>query len=298
MKILFLINIGRRKRLPPQSLLDEFHRLLTGAAVDYRIEQTSSIAEAEAHAAQGISQGYDTVWIGGGDGTVNVLLNATFGMGVTLGVLPMGTVNALARSLGIPRNPLAAARYLLGAQPTNLDVGVANGRHFLCFASAGFDASVVHDASLAIKSNLGRAAFLVSGVGAAMKMSRLAKFEIDFRDGTEPRTDCGHSLVLSNICNYAGLRLFHNVHPSSGNMEMALFRHNRLLPILGWSARAAFGKAGESPAVGHRLVSSFHLTSSQPLFIQLDGEPIHLGDDRSIDFQCLPGAARILLKHA
>lgn len=304
MKVFFVVNMQRRNRKPPQELLEQFEALFREHGVEHKIAPSHSIEHARELVDEALASGYDTLWVGGGDGTVNVLLNYSIGKGLTYGIVPMGTVNALARSLGIPSLPIEAARYLLGASPKPVDVGRINDRHFLCFASVGFDASVVHYLSEDIKKRFGRLAFLVSGVQAFQKRGTIAPFQIEAAavesdDKTHPLSETAHSFILSNIENYAGFRLFHKVQPGSGSMELYLFRQRRLWPMLAWCARLGFGPCRSSRLlryVGHHLVTEFTVKSEAPMFLQIDGEAMHLDDDREFRFTCLPGAVKLLLK--
>src|SRR5579863_2798376 len=72
---------------------------------------------------QAIERGCDAVLVCGGDGTVHEVMQALVGTEVALGVVPMGTANALASDLGISRSPDKAIRALLNAEPTPVPVG-------------------------------------------------------------------------------------------------------------------------------------------------------------------------------
>lgn len=104
----------------------------------------------------------------GGDGTVNEIING-LSTDATLGIIPLGTANVLARELGIPREPNAAARRILGGETTRIDLGIATGqdgeeRRFACMAGIGFDAEVVQRVTPRLKRYLGVLAFPLRGL--------------------------------------------------------------------------------------------------------------------------------------
>ncbi len=104
----------------------------------------------------------------GGDGTVNEIING-LATDATLGIIPLGTANVLARELGIPREPNAAARRILGGETTRIDLGIAIGadgeeRRFACMAGIGFDAEVVQRVTPRLKRYLGVLAFPLRGL--------------------------------------------------------------------------------------------------------------------------------------
>ena len=99
----------------------------------------------------------------GGDGTVNEVLNG-LSLEATLGVLPLGTANVLARELGLPLDPSEACRRILEGERCRVDFGVATDdegaeRRFACMAGIGFDAKVISAVTPRLKRNLRRLAF-------------------------------------------------------------------------------------------------------------------------------------------
>jgi diacylglycerol kinase family enzyme len=313
-KIFFLVN-GGRKPVPPR-MLEQFRGILAKNSSAHRLEVSLSLEHAHQLVEEACAGEVDTLWVGGGDGTIHVLLNQALGRGMTFGVVPMGTVNALARSLGIPLNPVAAVEYLLNSKPQAMDVGLVNGtQRFLCFASIGFDAAVVHDVTGAFKRRCGRVAYFLAGLRAVFLMKRVVPFEVEMQsapaDGVigEKCTATaavpavaqqGYSLMVSNVSNYAGFCLFHDVQPCSGSMEFWLFRKRRLDSMLGWAAVTGIRSRGLQRrferSVGHYLLGGFTVRSEQPMFLQLDGEAVRLGENREYRFECLPSAAMVLRK--
>ncbi len=99
----------------------------------------------------------------GGDGTVNEVLNG-LSRGATLGILPLGTANVLARELGLPLEPEGACQKILTGTASRMDVGVAadeagTERRFACMAGIGFDAEVVSEVGSRLKRYLRSLAF-------------------------------------------------------------------------------------------------------------------------------------------
>jgi diacylglycerol kinase (ATP) len=99
----------------------------------------------------------------GGDGTVNEVING-LQSDATLGILPLGTANVLARELGVPRKLDHACRRILTGERTRIDLGVATNqdgveRRFACMAGIGFDASVVRTVTPRLKRYLRVLAF-------------------------------------------------------------------------------------------------------------------------------------------
>ncbi|MDQ8697162.1 diacylglycerol kinase family protein [Hyphomicrobium sp. LHD-15] len=92
------------------------------------------IEEAIAEAAQ---QDIDVLIVGGGDGTLRTAARYLMGSSIALGILPLGTMNRLAKDLEIPLDLRRAAHFLATAQPTKIDVAKINDSIFLCNSLMG-----------------------------------------------------------------------------------------------------------------------------------------------------------------
>jgi diacylglycerol kinase family enzyme len=95
--------------------------------------------------------------VGGGDGTISAAAAAVARCGKTLGILPLGTMNLFARSLGIPLEMATAAEALAGAQKTTVDIAEVNGRFFVHHVALGLHARMILvRARLDYRSRLGK----------------------------------------------------------------------------------------------------------------------------------------------
>jgi diacylglycerol kinase family enzyme len=103
-------------------------------------------AEAEQQAADAVAAGSAAVVAIGGDGSAHAALQAVAGTSTPLAVIPAGTGNDLSLALGIPRNPVAAARAaaedLLAGQLRAVDAGRTGGRWWATVLCCGFDSAV------------------------------------------------------------------------------------------------------------------------------------------------------------
>lgn len=124
-------------------------------AVRFEIIETKSPSQARTLARVAISHGADIVAAAGGDGTLGEVLNAVYGTRAKLGVLPLGTGNDFARTLGIGNDLDSAIRALSSGHSRTVDIGRATwgeqSRLFLNIAGCGFDSLVAR------RINAGRA---------------------------------------------------------------------------------------------------------------------------------------------
>lgn len=113
-----------------------------------------------------IAKGIKVVVIGGGDGTVASVANALAHRQVVLGVLPLGTGNDFARTLGIPIELADACRVVAGGYYEPIDLGQVNGRYFVNTTIIGFPAYLNHNVPNWLKGIAGRVAYALMAVYA------------------------------------------------------------------------------------------------------------------------------------
>jgi diacylglycerol kinase (ATP) len=130
-------------------------------------------------ARRAVVEGYERVVAGGGDGTLNEVLNgvasAPGGLdAIMLGVIPLGTGNDFATTLGMPEDAEAAAAALVdGATPRQVDVWRANDRCFVNVSGGGFLAEVSDAVDTRLKTIAGKLAYLIGGVQAIWRYDPL-----------------------------------------------------------------------------------------------------------------------------
>jgi YegS/Rv2252/BmrU family lipid kinase len=109
------------------------------------VKVTTGPGDARRWAEQAAREGVELLLVAGGDGTANEAAWGLLGSPTTLGLVPVGSGNGLARTLGIPLRPRRALEALEGGVARRMDVGMINGRPFLNVSGAGFDAVVGAD---------------------------------------------------------------------------------------------------------------------------------------------------------
>jgi diacylglycerol kinase (ATP) len=156
------------KRARRESELEVALALLRNAGVEAHLILSTSRLQAEENARQAVSEGCDTIFACGGDGTIHNIIQVLANTQVALAVLPMGTANALAHDLALPMNGVAAATAALHGTPRRvalgkveyLDVdGQPGSRFFVIAAGVGVDAHLFHKLGTGTKRHLGMAAY-------------------------------------------------------------------------------------------------------------------------------------------
>jgi YegS/Rv2252/BmrU family lipid kinase len=142
-KIAFIINpkSGRRKKTDLVSFIRQNLDMEKYSPFFYTTEYSG---HASLLATQAISEGCTKIVAVGGDGTVNEVGATVINLNASLGILPRGSGNGLARHLGIPANLLRAIEILNRGQSKRIDAGKLNDIWFFCTCGVGFDARIGH----------------------------------------------------------------------------------------------------------------------------------------------------------
>ena len=140
-KIAFIINpqSGTEKKGELPTLIQQE---LNAAVFDSEIVFTQFRGHGTLLAKEYVEKKYDWVIAVGGDGTVNEIARSLVHSDTSLGIIPIGSGNGLARHLGIPMNTKKAIQQLNQSEPIFMDYGIVNDKPFFCTCGTGFDAYV------------------------------------------------------------------------------------------------------------------------------------------------------------
>ncbi len=123
-------------------LVKRIDDLFKDRGIRYQIALTGHKGHGIELAYEAVIAGFSNIVAAGGDGTIREAAEPLIGKAVTLGILPYGSGNGLARNLGIPLKREDALKGLLEWAPRKIDVGIANDRPFFCAVGVGLDAEV------------------------------------------------------------------------------------------------------------------------------------------------------------
>jgi len=143
----------------------------------------------------------DRVILAGGDGTMNAAAPALLETGLPFGIIPLGTGNDLARTLGIPEDPAEAARVAAGGHLHPIDLGLVNDVPFFNVASIGFGVDLTHALTRDAKRRWGKLGYAVAGLRV---LARLQPFVAEIRCGGEVVRSRTVHVAVANGRHYGG----------------------------------------------------------------------------------------------
>jgi diacylglycerol kinase family enzyme len=265
------------------------------------VELTLTLTERPEHAtelARGLADA-ERIYVFGGDGLLNEVLNGLDGDAV-VGVLPGGRTNVVARALGVPLDPAAAARALVSARPRRISLGRANGRRFAFAAGIGFDAELVRRVDRLGRRDDGRRPGDLAFTWEAAKL--LARRRGRYEPALEIEGFGRAAFVIvanGHPYSYAGSRPLRVAPDARFELGLDLVAPQRILlravpRFVGYAFRGG-GERAEDVLYGHDL-DRIEVRCDHPLPLQVDGED--LGDALSVLFEAERDAVSILAPDA
>lgn len=221
--------------------------------------------------ARGLAAGgFDRVVIGGGDGTLNAAIPGLLEAGLPFGILPLGTANDLARSLGIPIELEDAARIIATEQPRPVDLGEVNGHCYFNVASIGFSAELAAELKAGAKKRFGKLGYAVAAMGL---LRRARPFTAELRhDGRMERIRTIQVSVGNGRHYGGGMTVSEEARPDDGLLDVYSLevRHWwRLVALLPWLRR---GTQGQWRDVRAFSTTELELRTRRPRPVNTDGE--------------------------
>jgi diacylglycerol kinase (ATP) len=206
---------GRRRRQRRDADVDAAATVLRQGGVEVSVASTQGRSEAAGQTREAIAQGCDTVFACGGDGTIHDVVQGLVDTQAALGIIPLGTANALAHDLRIPLSASAAAHAALTFQPCRIAAGrieFANfkgeclSRHFAITAGVGVDAQLFYGLKATVKGRLGMAAYYAMAWRLWMT-HRLERFCAEYSEvgSRQLRREILTQLLAVRIRNFGGV---------------------------------------------------------------------------------------------
>jgi YegS/Rv2252/BmrU family lipid kinase len=143
----------------------------------------------------------DLVVVGGGDGTINAAAPGIVDTGLPLGILPLGTANDLARTLGVPVDLGDAVAVVAAGHTRRIDLGSVNGHPYFNVASLGFGVDLTHALTSDAKRRWGPLGYAVAGLRV---LRRLRPFHVDIEIGGDRHRSRTVHFAVGNGRHYGG----------------------------------------------------------------------------------------------
>lgn len=227
--------------------------------------------------------------LGGGDGTISSAAETLYKYKLLLGILPLGTANDLARSLGIPNNLPDAFQTIISNYRSKINLGVINGHYFLNAAHIGLGVTVTHELTPEVKKKWGVLSYLKAAF-AAFKNNR--SFRVTISANGESHQMRSIQLAIGNGRYYGG----GNVIDENSKIDDGLLCLYSLPPSSLWEllTRAPLLRYGKHSQMRNTFTISskrIEISTKRAKEIHADGEPV---SKTPAIFEVIPHALEVI----
>ncbi len=277
-------------------VLQEVNSLLLPWAGHLDIFLTTRPGDARTAAHQAVVENYDTLITAGGDGTLNECLNgvAEVPQGlkkITFGVLPGGTANDFAATLGMPSDPIEASLELTAAPIESVDLCQLDDHYFVNVSAGGFIAEASGALSPGFKAVAGKLAYFIGGMQALIQ-GEARYVRIETRGGSSPPSWSQNVLVFA-VANASSAGGGKPVAPRAsiqdGLLDLLTIEPMPMTELVGLIPQLTSDDPPTDPRVRRLQAQEISMTFDDTISVNADGEPREV---RSCVYRVFPGTAR------
>jgi diacylglycerol kinase (ATP) len=220
--------------------------------------------------------GYRLLVLGGGDGSVSSVVDFLAHHDVILGLLPLGTANDFARTLGIPSDIEGACQTIAGGKVVDVDLGLAGDNYYVNVASVGLGVGATQALSPWLKKSAGPLAYPAAAIKAFLSHEPFSA-RLTFPDGDHEPVEYGRLLqvAVGNGRFYGGGMV---VAPESGiddrSLDVYAIEMGRHRDLIGVARYLKSGDFIRSESVSHYCTERVRLETEPDLSINIDGEVV------------------------
>ena len=272
--------------------IERITECLQQSGLQVEVHLTEQAGDGQRLAAEAVQAGVKRVVAAGGDGTINEVIQSLAGTSTELAIVPLGTGNVFARSIGLDERHLAdSCQIAAGGQVRTIDLGLMGGRYFAATAGAGIDAQVALNLDPGWKQRIGKVAFVPELLRTILiEDPHVLRLTMDGRTIEGPMW----GVLICNTNEYTW-----RIHPvpdsreDDGLLDVVVLHRHGFLDFLDLVGRMFF--SGET-AVGHPTASimrvgHMEMEATPPMPWQVEGEPLGM---TPVAVQVMPGALRLV----
>jgi YegS/Rv2252/BmrU family lipid kinase len=230
----------------------------------------------------------DAIVIAGGDGTINSALPSLIEAGKPVGILPLGTANDLARTLGIPAGPTEAAEVIIAGRRKKIDVGRVNDVHFVNVASIGLSVEIAERQDPELKRQLGALSYVAA---ALTTIGQATLFAATIQCGDRREKINAYQIAVGNGVFYGGgMKIAADAAIDNGVLDIYAIKTASIPDLVAMAPAFVEGRHGGREAVTTFRGETARIETARPMPVNTDGE---VTTRTPADFSVLRGALEV-----
>lgn len=235
------------------------------------------------------SQDYTDVVAVGGDGTVNQVAKSVMGTNITLGIVPAGSGNGLARSLGLSMKVEEVIKQIYIGKTVAIDNGTVNGIPFFCTSGVGFDAHIGN--LFATSAKRGLQSYVKITFRELFKY-RAKNYILKFNDQELKRK--AFLITVANAGQYGNdFYIAPEANMQDGKFHIAILKPFNPLSVFGLLAKIMKHKAHLSKHIETYTTNKITIIRDDKDTVHFDGEPAI--ESAEVTYECKPGSLKVIV---
>ncbi|KQN72342.1 lipid kinase [Devosia sp. Leaf64] len=265
-RALMLVNPNARRGA---EALDPIIERFANGGVDAVVERFETPDEVSADIARRRHEA-DLVIVCGGDGTINSAAKGILETGLPMGIMPMGTANDLARTLGIPNNLLQAADVIINGSIRRVDLGEVNGHPFFNVASMGLSVDLARGLTPEAKRRWGKLGYALAAIKVATRAERFRAEIISDTGNAKVKT---LQIAVGNGVHYGGGTMIHaDATIEDGHLDLYSLELKNVWKFGLMLGAFRQGRHGAWDEVRTAKSTEFDIRTEVPMAVNTDGD--------------------------
>lgn len=288
-KFIYNPNSGERRISHELDKIIEIYQQYDYIVVPFRLSKNRPVEDAFFD----IDTNYDHVLISGGDGTVDLILNAmkAINIDIPIGILPCGTANDFAKAVNLPFNPKDSIERIVNSKPKKIDIGKINDKYFINVASAGMFTDVSQKINPDFKNSIGKVSYYLKGIEEALYMRKFS-IEVEAKD-VEYKGDM-YLMLIFNGKTAGNINLAYKAKVDDGLLDVIIVKEvllPNMLPLLISVLKGEHLEGYNKDEILYFKTDKLKVDCKDNLITDIDGEK---GPDFPLEIECIKDGIQLL----
>ena len=288
-KFIYNPNSGERRISHELDKIIEVYQHYGYVVVPFRLCKNRSVNDAFFD----IESNYDHILISGGDGTVDLILNAikALNVNIPIGILPCGTANDFAKAVNLPFDVKEAIERIVNTRPKKIDIGKINDKYFINVASAGMFTDVSQKINPDFKNSIGKVSYYLKGIEEALYMR---KFSIEVKSKEVEYDGDMYLMLIFNGKTAGNINLAYKAKVDDGLLDVIVVKNvmfPNILPLLRSILKGEHLEGYNKDEILYFKTNKLKIDCKDNLITDIDGEK---GPDFPLEIECIKDGIELL----
>ena len=288
-KLIYNPNSGEKSIVNSLDFIIIIYQKHNITLIPYRIDKNECIDKAFLD----IDDKYEHLIIAGGDGTIDIIINTMKNLNIDMpvGILPVGTANDFAHSLGLEFDIKKAVNNIINSEGKNFDIGKINDKYFINVASAGMFTDVSQKINPDFKNYMGKVAYYITGIEEALHMRA---FNIKVKSKEVNYQGNMYLMMVFNGKTAGNLNLAYKAELDDGYLDVIIFKAMPIpksIPVFINILKGEHLENINEDDILYFKTKEIYIECMDELITDIDGEK---GPDFPLHIECIEEGLKIL----